>query len=173
MASGSLVQRERTTVERIYSLFASDRLSIPQRISGGMGIILLLLVALSLYSWTTIAAVREKADYVNASVDQARTITRLAARVAETRAEVTQYALSENDADLRAAQRSLERVRGEIQSVGSDGLAGADKSVIDQLRALTDRYRNSVTATIEAINARRAHAVELEQAATELSTTVA
>jgi methyl-accepting chemotaxis protein/CHASE3 domain sensor protein len=161
-------------VGRLHSLFAIDRLSILQRISSGMGIILLLLVGLSLYSWRTITAVRDKADYVNTSVSEGASIARLAARVAETRTEVTQYALSENDADLATAQHSLNQVRDEIQSVSAAfASAGTDSSTIDKLRALADRYRESVIATIEAINTRRANSAELKQAATELSTTVA
>jgi methyl-accepting chemotaxis protein/CHASE3 domain sensor protein len=160
-------------VRRVHSVFAVDRLSILQRISSGMGIILLLLVGLSLYSWKTITTVRDNADYVNTSVSEGAAITRLAARVGETRAEVTQYALSENDADLATAQQSLNQVLDEIQSVGAAFTsAGADKSTIDKLRALTDRYHDSVIATIEAINARRANSAELKQAATELSTTI-
>jgi methyl-accepting chemotaxis protein len=161
-------------VNRLHSLFAVDRLSILQRICGGMGVILLLLVAMSLYSLSTIAAVHDKADYVNSSVSQGAAVTRLAARIAQTHAEVTQYALSENDVDLTAAQQSLDRVQDEIQLVASAfGSAKTDTSTIDQLRGLTDRYRNSVTATIHAINTRRANSTQLEQASTELNTTVA
>ena len=161
-------------MSRLHSPFALDRLSILQRICAGMGVILLLLVAISLYSLSTIAAVHDKADYVNSSVSQGAAVTRLAARIAQTHAEVTQYALSENDVDLRAAQHSLDRVQDEIQLVASAfGAAKTDTSTIDQLRGLTDRYRNSVTATIQAINTRRANSTQLEQASTELNTTVA
>ena len=161
-------------MRRLYSSFALDRLSILQRISGGMGIILLLLVALSIYSWRTISAVHDQADYVNVSAVETAAVTRLAARVGQTRAQVSQYALSENDVDLREAQRFLNGLDGEIKSVtAAYASAGTDTRTIDQLRGLTERYRDSVTATIEAINARRFNIAELEQAATELSTTVA
>ena len=161
-------------MSRLHSPFAVDRLSILQRICGGMGVILLLLVAISLYSLSTIAAVHDKADYVNSSVSQGAAVTRLAARIAQTHAEVTQYALSENDVDLTAAQHSLDRVQDEIQLVAAAfGAAKTDTSTIDQLRGLTDRYRNAVTATIQAINTRRANSTQLEQASTELNTTVA
>ena len=161
-------------MRRIHLLFAIDRLSILQRICGGMGIILLLLVGLSLYSWRTITAVHDKAAYVDTSVSEGAAVTQLAARVAETRAEVTQYALSENNVDLTAAVNLLNEVGDEIQTVSvTFASAGTDNSTIDKLQALTDRYHQSVIATIEAINARRANSAELKQAATELSTTVA
>jgi methyl-accepting chemotaxis protein len=161
-------------MRRINLVFNIDRLSILQRVSGGMCIILLLLVGLSVNSWRTITAVYDKAEYVNSSVAKAAAVTEFAARVGETRAQVTQYALSENDSDLRAAQRSLERLQNEFRSVTEAyELAGTDKVSVDQLGALADQYRNSVTATIDAINARRSNATELAQSATELDTTVA
>jgi methyl-accepting chemotaxis protein len=161
-------------MRRLKIVFNIDRLSILQRVSGGMCIILLLLVGLSVNSWRTITAVYDKAEYVNSSVAKAAAVTEFAARVGETRAQVTQYALSENDSDLRAAQRSLERLQNEFRSVTEAyELAGTDKVSVDQLGALADQYRNSVTATIDAINARRSNATELAQSATELDTTVA
>jgi methyl-accepting chemotaxis protein len=161
-------------VRRFSSFFSFDRLSILQRVSGGICVILLLLLALSINSWRAITAVYDKADYVNSSVAEVAAVTRFAARVGETRAQVTQYALSENDSDLRAAQRSLDRLQSEIQSV-AETYAGTESngSIVDGLRALADQYRNTVTATIDAVNVRRTNAAELMQAATELSTTVA
>ncbi|HML07556.1 MAG TPA: HAMP domain-containing methyl-accepting chemotaxis protein [Xanthobacteraceae bacterium] len=166
--------RARTIVRRLNRVLGFDRLSILQRIFGGMGIILLLLIALSLYSWRTITAVYDKAGYVDANVTEAAAVTQFAARVGEMRAQVTQYALSERDGDLQAAQRALDRLDNEIQSV-MDAYArtGSDNAIVDELRQLADRYRNSVTATINAINARRASATQLTQAATELNTTIA
>lgn len=154
--------------------FSLDRLSILQRVSGGMGIVLLLLIGLSVYSWRTITTIYDKADYVSSSVDEAAAVAQFAARVGETRAQVTQYALSENDGDLRAAQRSLDRLQGEIDAVrNAYAETGSDNSIVDKLRGPADGYQNSVTATIDAINARRANGSELVEAATELSTTVA
>ena len=141
----------------------------------GWAIILLLLAGLSVNSWRTIAEVYNKADYVESSVTDAAAMTEFAARVSETRTQVTQYALSENDNDLQIAQRSLSRLEDEIQTVTkSDAWAGAnDDGIMGKLRRLADRYRNSVAATIEAVNARRANGTKLVQSATELSTTVA
>ncbi len=139
-----------------------------------MGIILLLLVALSINSWNTISDLYNKADYVNSGVSEAAAVALFADQVGETRARVTQYALSENDADLRAAQSSLSRIPDDIRTVTqayvSDSTGG---NGVDKLRALAERYRKSVAATIEAINARRNYGTRLTQAGTELSTTVA
>jgi methyl-accepting chemotaxis protein len=162
-------------VGRFGSLFALDRLSVLQRVAGGMGIILLLLTGLSINSWRTITAVYNKADYVDSSVTEAAAMTEFAARVSETRTRVTEYALSQNDNDLQTAQRALNRLKDEIQTV-TEAYAwagGHDDPIVGKLRGLADRYRKSVAATIEAVNARRAHGTELVQSATELSTTVA
>ena len=60
---------------------------------------------------------------------KAAAVTEFAARVGETRAQVTQYALSENDSDLRVAQRSLDRLQKNIHSVREAyALAGTDNS---------------------------------------------
>lgn len=160
---------------RFGSLFALDRLSVLQRVAGGMCIILLLLAGLSVNSWRTITEVYNKADYVDSSVNEAAAITEFAARVSETRTRVTQYALSENDNDLQIAQRSLTRLDDEIETVRKAyNWAGAsDDGIVGNLRELADRYRNSVMRTMEAVNARHADGTKLEQSATELSTTVA
>jgi methyl-accepting chemotaxis protein/CHASE3 domain sensor protein len=161
-------------VRRLNVLFRLDRLSIPQRVFGGMGIILLLLVALSLNSWRTIADVYHNAGYVNASVTETAAVTLFAAQVSETRALVTQYALSENDSDLRAAQHSLAQLPDEISSITKAyEWSQSDRTSVEQLQGLADRYRKSVIGTIEAINARRSHATNLLEAATQLNTTVA
>jgi methyl-accepting chemotaxis protein len=82
--------------------------------------------------------------------------------------------MSESDADLRIAQRSLEGLNSEIQTV-ADVFARIDenKDVVDNLKLLAGRYRDTVTATIEATNTRRENGARLLQSTTELSTTVA
>jgi hypothetical protein len=70
-----------------------------------MCLILLLLVGLSVNSWRTITEVYDKAAYVNSSVAETAAVTELAARVGETRSEIAQYALSENESDLKIAKR--------------------------------------------------------------------
>lgn len=152
-----------------------DRLSVLQRISGGMGIILLLLILLSIISWRTIHSVETQANYVDSSVTETLAVAQFATRVGDTHALVTQYALSENDTDLQAAQRALAQLQDETRLVAeayapSDGKTNA---TVDTLRSFADRYRNSVTATIDTVNDRRAQAAELTTSATELSTTVA
>ena len=161
-------------MRQLNSLIGLDRLSILQRVSGGMCVILLLLVGLSFNSWRTITEVYDKAAYVNSSVAQAAAVAEFAARVNETRAQVTQYALSENDSDQRAALRFLDKLQNEIRSVTEAYASeGTDNVSVDQMRGLADQYRNTVTATISAIDARRSNATELVESATELSTTVA
>jgi methyl-accepting chemotaxis protein len=161
-------------VRQLGSLVGFDRLSILQRVFGGMGIILLLLVALSINSWRTISNVYDQADYVTSSVGQASAVALFSTEVGETRALVTQYALSENDVDLRNAQRSLDRLPDEIGAVTAAYAASpSGRDNVEKLRGFAERYRTSVAGTIAAINARRTHATKLLQAATELNTTVA
>jgi len=140
-----------------------------------MGIILLLLIMLSIISWRTIRVVETQAGYVGSSVSQALAVAQFATRVGDTRSIVTQYALSENDDDLQAAHRALAQLQVETRLVAeayAPSEANSDGTV-DKLRGLADRYRDSVTATIDVINDRRAHAAELVSSAKEMSTTVA
>jgi methyl-accepting chemotaxis protein len=159
---------------KVLPILGLDRLSVLQRISGGMGIILLLLLLLSIISWRTIHSVETQANYVDSSVTEALAVAQFATRVGDTHSLVTQYALSENDADLQAAQRALAQLQDETRLV-ADAYAlseGKTNATVDTLRGFADRYRGSVTATIDTVNDRRAHAAELTTSATELSTTV-
>jgi methyl-accepting chemotaxis protein len=140
-----------------------------------MGIILLLLVVLSVMSWRTIRVVYTQANYVDSSVTEASAVAEFVAQVGNTHSAVGHYALSENDGDLQAAQRSLGQLQDETNLV-AEAYASAGvthDSMLDDLRGLSERYRNSVTATIRATNDRRANTAELVESATELSTTVA
>lgn len=152
-----------------------DRLSVLRRILLGMGIILLLLVVLSVMSWRTIRVVDTQANYVDSSVTEASAVAEFVAQVGNSHSAVSHYALSENDGDLQAAQRSLGQLQDETSLV-ADAYASAGvnhDSTLDKLKGLTDKYRDSVTATIRAINDRRANTAKLVGSATELSTTVA
>jgi methyl-accepting chemotaxis protein len=158
-------------MSRIKSFLNLNRFSIPQRVFGGICIILFLLVALSVSYWRTITSIYDNAEYVHRSMAEGAAVTRFATRVGETRGYVTQYALSESDVDLGVAQRSLDSLNDEIQGV-IQAFGGENNAVSDNLRGLADRYRNSVTVTIQAINSRRDNSAKLLQSATELSTTV-
>ena len=165
----------RPALRNLPSRLGLDRLSVLQRILLGMGIILLLLVVLSVLSYRTIRVVDTQANYVDSSVTEASAVAEFVAQVGNTHSAVTRYALSENDADLQAAQRSLGQLQDETRLVAETYASAGVKhdSTLDQLRGLTDRYCNSVTATIHAINDRRANTAELVGSSTELSTTVA
>jgi methyl-accepting chemotaxis protein len=158
---------------KLLPTFGLDRLSVLERISGGMGIILLLLIILSIISWRTIRVVETQTDRVETSVSEALAVGQFATRVGDTHSLVTQYALSENDGDLQAAQRALAQLQDETRLVAEAYASEGNKDgTADKLRGLADRYRESVTATIDVINDRRAHAAELVSSATEMSTTV-
>ncbi len=125
------------------SLLGLDRLSVLQRVSGGMGIILLLLVMLSVISWQAIRVVETQANSVSSSVSETSAVAELAARVERTHFLVTQYALSESDDDLRQAKDSLNQVQEETRLVAEAyPTAGDNQDVtVAQLRVLADRYR--------------------------------
>jgi methyl-accepting chemotaxis protein len=161
-------------VNKLRSLLDLKRLSILQQVSGGICIILLLLIALSIIYSRTINSIYSNAEYVDRSMTAGAAVTQFVNRVGETRAYVTQYALSESDLDLRIAQRSLDGLNSEIQTMAEVFThIGETKDIVDNLSVLASRYRYTVTATIQAINTRRDNGAKLLQSTTELSTTVA
>ena len=76
-------------MRQLKTVFNIDRLSILQRVSGGMCIILLLLVGLSINSWRTITEVYNQAHDVDKSVSETAAVAQFAARVGETSAKVS------------------------------------------------------------------------------------
>ena len=94
-----------------------------------------------------------QANYViNSSVTEASAVAEFVAQVGNTHSAVSHYALSENDGDLQAAQRSLGQLQDEAHVVAEAyASAGVNHdSTLDELRGLTEQYRDSVTATIHA-----------------------
>jgi methyl-accepting chemotaxis protein len=161
-------------VSQFISILGLDRLSVRQRVSSGIGIVLLLLAALSIISLRATGLVEADAANVSSSVSEASAVGEFASRVGETHSLVTQYALSENDGDLQAARRSVEQLDEGARLVSEAyALAGTDDgSIVGQLRALEERYRGTVDATIQVVDARRTFGAELVKDATELSTIV-
>jgi methyl-accepting chemotaxis protein len=156
----------------LISAVSLKTLSVRRRVSVGIGIILLLLVVLSAISLRASGHVEVDAASVDASVTEGAAVSEFAARVGEAHALVTQYALSENDSDLQAAQKSLARLGDQIRLVAEAYSGANDYAAVDRLRESENRYAGTVKATIEAVDARRALATELVARATELSTIV-
>ena len=140
----------------------SSRLLAPtlrKRIFGGFAAILVLLASLA-------AVMQRGADSVNAGAVRVRdgsnaadALTTIALRVGEAQVRATQYALSGNAADQKAAQDSLATLD---TAVGR----GQDKA----LTVLVAHYRQAVDATTAAIEARRAAVSDWQAAGTDLRT---
>ena len=123
---------------KIVSVFALDQFSLRQQVSIGIGIILFVAVALFILSIRTITSVETDAAYLNSRVYEGTAVAEFAARVGDTHAFVTQYALSENDADLEAAQRSLGKMHDRAHGI-EDAYVSAeanDRLAVDELRRL-------------------------------------
>jgi methyl-accepting chemotaxis protein len=142
-------------------------LSLRRRIFGGLGIVLLLFAASAVVASHGFDAVSVEATRVSRDSAQAAAATDVALRVGEARALVVQYALSATMDDLRAARDGVAALDQVIERTG-DGITaqGAD------LRGLATRYRNTVDATIAAVEARRSGFEQLQAAETDLRTIV-
>lgn len=170
-----LVSHPGRLVEKFVRRLGLDRLSVLQRISCGMGIILSLVISLSVVSRQTSGLVVTQADDVDSSVTQALAVAQFATRVGLTHAVVTQYALSENDTDRQAVLEGLTKLQNEIRLVAEafTGSGETKEATVVKLRNLADRYHDSVVATANAVNDRRTYATELSTSATELGAAIA
>jgi methyl-accepting chemotaxis protein len=151
-----------------------DRLSVRHRIYGGVSIVLLLLIALSAISLRGIAAVNSETENVRTSAHQSVGASEFVAWVGDAHSRVTQYTLSESDADLAAAQKAIERLQRATQQVeGAYGAAGARAvQEIGYLKKVERQYQQILVDTIEIISARRSQIVKFSQNATEVGTIV-
>jgi len=156
----------RLTVLRI------DRLPIRLRIFGGFGIVLALLAAVAVISDRGFGIVETESSDVQRMTDAAVAAGDLAERLGSAHALATQYALSENDADLQRAQGGLARLGEALQTVEQSGGSGKAAATLERIRDAMKLYRGSVEAGIAAVGARRGSAVELGKSATELRTIV-
>lgn len=161
-------------MDKIKTVFHFNSWSVRQRVFGGIAFVLLLLVAVSVILLNGIEFVEHESSYVKSSVQEAVAVAEFNARARQTHSLVTQYALSENEIDLQAAQGSLKQLRqltSVVEQVYSSSTTDR-KATTDQISALEVRYQAAVDATIQIIAARRSHAHELVKDATELRTIV-
>jgi methyl-accepting chemotaxis protein len=141
--------------------------SLRKRIFGGFALVLALLAAMAAGALQNLASVGVEAARVSRDDAQTTAATDVALQVADAHALVTQYALSANLDDQRAAQASLERLD---QTTAPD--RGADAAGGSDLQALATRYRGSVNASITEVEARRLGIEQFQAAETDLRTII-
>ncbi|HEY6832472.1 MAG TPA: HAMP domain-containing methyl-accepting chemotaxis protein [Pseudolabrys sp.] len=111
---------------------------------------------------------------VRANAHQMSVVSAFAAGMGQVHSRVTQYALSQSDSDLQAAQAAIERLQHattEMEEAYGQGSNRAAQSV-EVLRGLEERYRQVLADTIAIINTRRSHIVDFTENATELGNIV-
>jgi methyl-accepting chemotaxis protein len=152
-------------------LFSFDRLSVRHRVVAAMAIVLVLLAALATIFLRGIGIIDTRSEQVRASAQAVGVIGMFATHVDEARARVMQYALSENDGDLAAAQEALGGLEQSAQSLDAAQSAGSARAgVIAEMKAGQARYRAAADDMIAAIGGRRSHSAGLVKAGTELRT---
>jgi methyl-accepting chemotaxis protein len=162
------------TTRKLRAAAGFDRLSVQHRIFGGFFIVLLLLIAMSTIFLRGTEIVSFEAEDVRHSAGQTSVVSEFIARVGEVRFRVTQYALSENDADLQAAKSAIEQLEHATLKMkdvfGAAGTRAAQN--IQDLKNLEEQYRQILVDTIAIIDARRSHIVDFSRNATELGNIV-
>jgi methyl-accepting chemotaxis protein len=152
----------------------APRLSVRHRIYGGFSIILFLLIVVSAIFLRGIGLVNSDSDNVGANAHQMSVVSAFAAGMGQVHSRVTQYALSQDDTDLQAAQAAIERLQHATAAMeevyGRDNNRAAQS--VETLSGLEDRYRQVLADTIATINTRRSHIVDFTENATELGNIV-
>jgi methyl-accepting chemotaxis protein len=150
------------------------RLSVRHRIYGGFSIILLLLIAVSAIFLRGIGIVDFDSEDVGANAHQMSVVSAFAAGMGQVHSRVTQYALSQSDSDLQAAQAAIERLQHATTEMEEAYGRDNDRAIqsVEVLRGLEERYRQVLADTIAIINTRRSHIVDFTENATELGNIV-
>lgn len=158
-------------MSRLRRLLSFDRLSVRYRVVAAMAIVLVLLAALAAIFLRGIQTIDARSEEVRASAQAVGVIGTFATHVNEARASVLQYALSENDGDLAAAQEALGGLDQSAQSLDAVRSAGAARGdVIARMKTGQSQYRAAADDMIAAIGGRRSHGAGLVKAGTELRT---
>jgi methyl-accepting chemotaxis protein len=153
---------------------ALDQLSVRHRVYGGISVVLLLLIALSVIFLRGIAVVNSQSEDVRTTATEAAVVSDFAAWVGEVHSRVTQYALSESTVDQQAAQKAIERLERATQAVEEVYGAAGTRSApdVEYLKKLEGQYRKILRDTIEIIGTRHLQTVELSRNSTELGSIV-
>jgi CHASE3 domain sensor protein len=150
-----------------------DRLAIRSRILGGFAVVLALLGILAVISLRGTGVVERQSARVEESSQMARLIASLATQVDDACTRVIQYALSENDGDLNAAQQALAQLQKSAADLGTIRTDNEQqRTSIARIGESQAQYAAVVDQTIKAIGGRREKAAALTKAATDLRTIV-
>jgi CHASE3 domain sensor protein len=155
------VCREMSHRHQVFRLLAG---SVRTRIFGGFAVVLALLAVLAVVALRSTYAVNVGAQQVETDSAEAEAATDVSLTVGNAHARAVQYVLSGSLGDQKAAQDSL---TGVDRAIERSRATGADRA---RLAALANRYRQTVEATIAAVEARHAAIGKWQDAATDLHT---
>ncbi|HMA49571.1 MAG TPA: methyl-accepting chemotaxis protein, partial [Magnetospirillaceae bacterium] len=146
------------------------RLTISQRISSALGVLLALLVILGLVAWVNAGAVSRSAATVEWAAGIASKGGALAESLRESVALSATYALTETDGDLGRVKKSEEALKEKVEATKAAMTSPADSA---RLQAITENYAaydEATRATLAAMGDRRAASGEFAKAAVAVNT---
>ena len=149
----------------------SHRLSIRLRIIGGFGLLIAVFLVAVAILLRGQAHVDQEADAVSNSSLVAERVADFVSKAAEAQNSVLRYAVSENDADLAAAQKALSafdeggRV---LKEASADWKSGA--SAVSSALAAESKYQAASADTIQTIAGRRTATSQFNKEITALRT---
>jgi methyl-accepting chemotaxis protein len=143
---------------------------IAWRISGGFALPLVLLGMIALGSDRNAVKTVVGIGELRQVSDAAAVTSNLAIRMEEARTALTQYALSETDADLGAAKAAVALLGEALDGIGQSA-GGDDSSRLESIAVAGNGYDQAVKESIAAVSERRIGGAGLVKAATTLGTT--
>ncbi len=151
--------------------FISRRLSIRRKIFGGFGLLIAVFLVAVAISLSGQARVDQESDTLYGSSLMAEHVADFVARANDAQNSVLRYAVSENDADLAAAQKTLSAF-DEGARVLEEASAGwkSGQAAVSSAAEAESHYQAASAGTIQAIAARREAASQFNKEITALRT---
>jgi len=149
---------------------ALARLSISQRISSALGILLALLVMLGVVSWLNAGAVSRSAATVEWAAGVATTGGALAEALRDSVALSATYALTETDGDLAKVKQSEETLKEKVEATKAAMTSPDDSKRVAAITEAYAAYDEATKATLSAMGVRRAASADFTKASVAVNT---
>ena len=149
---------------------ALARLSISQRISSALGVLLALLIILGLVAWINASAVSRSAGTVEWATGMTSKGGALAEALRDSVALSATYALTETDSDLGKVKKSEEVLKEKVEATKAAMTNAADAKRLAAVTEAYAAYDDATKATLSAMGERRAASADFTKASVAVNT---
>ena len=146
-----------------------NRLGISQKIGFSLGVIMVILTAVTGVAWLNLATINTTAYVVEDRIDTTLAIGKLKEGVLDCETLVTAYIMSQSDGDLAAARKGLEQLKSDLDALAKAATTG--QSRISEIASVFRNYETASNALLAAIGERRSSSEDFTRAATVIGNT--